>query len=113
MRWAKATNSYGLQPNTATDGRRALMSTLENCDPSKLLKNCREKSLILLTLGGLLIVIESMMPPAWNEDIELMENQEELDWTDFWLDVDLTEADDLTDRLDSKLDELIEDRAKI
>ena len=42
-----------------------------------------------------------------------MENQEELDWTDFWLDVDLTEADDLTDRLDSKLDELIEDRAKI
>ena len=32
-----------------------------------------------LTLGGLLIVFESMIPPAWNDESDPMENQDEFD----------------------------------
>ncbi len=61
---------------------------------------------VSLTLGGLLIVFESMIPPAWKDERDPMENQDEFDWTDFWLLVERT------DRFDSKLDELIEDKAE-
>ena len=58
-----------------------------------------------------MIVLVSMIPPAWNVERDPMENQDEFDWIDFWLVVDLTEVVDRTERLDSKLDELIEDKA--
>ncbi len=58
-----------------------------------------------------MIVFVSMIPPAWNEERDPIENQDEFDWTDFWLVVDFTDVVDRTERLDSKLDELIEERA--
>ena len=62
--------------------------------------------LYTLTLGGLLIVLASIILEAWKLDNEPMENQlEELDTPDFWLTFD---RPDVTDRPDS---EDIEDKA--
>ncbi len=58
-----------------------------------------------------MIVFVSMIPPAWKDESDPMENQEAFDWIDFWLAVDRTEAEDRTDRFESKLDELTDDRA--
>jgi len=58
-------------------------------------------------LGGLLIVLASIILEAWKLDNEPMENQlEELDTPDFWLTFD---RPDVTDRPDS---EDIEDKAE-
>ena len=59
-----------------------------------------------------MIVLESMMPPAWKAEMEPMENQDALDWTDLWLEFDRTDADDRTEMFESKLDELIDERAE-
>ena len=60
----------------------------------------------LLTLGGLLMVLASIILEAWKLDNEPIENQlEELDTPDFWLTFD---RPDVTDRPDS---EDIEDKA--
>ncbi len=57
------------------------------------------------------MALESISLEAWKLDREPMENQELLEAFDFWLTLDLIEVTDFTERPDSKLDVLIEEKA--